>query len=87
MVNEIAYAVSKEAIIGLCKQAAAALASLNIRVNCINPGPTDTGYLAGEDYEAVARLFPAGKWGTPYDAARWFISCIAIMPAGLLERL
>jgi 3-oxoacyl-[acyl-carrier protein] reductase len=70
MVDEIAYAVSKEAIRGLCAQAAVALAPLNIRVNCINPGPTDTGYSEGEDYEAVARLFPSGKWGTPDDAAR-----------------
>lgn len=70
MTSEIAYAVSKEAIIGLCKQASAALASQNIQVNCINPGPTDTGYLFGEDYEAVARQFPLGKWGMPEDAAR-----------------
>jgi 3-oxoacyl-[acyl-carrier protein] reductase len=70
MINEIAYAVSKEAIRGLCEQAAAALAPQNIRVNCINPGPTDTGYLKGEEYEAVARMFPSGRWGTPEDAAR-----------------
>lgn len=70
MTNEIAYAVSKEAIIGLCKQAAAALAPQNIRVNCINPGPTDTGYLFGEDYSTVAKMFPGGRWGMPEDAAR-----------------
>jgi len=70
MIKEIAYAVSKEAIIGLCKQSAEALAPQNIRVNCINPGPTDTGYLVGEDYEAVAKMFPSGRWGKPEDAAR-----------------
>lgn len=70
MINEIAYAVSKEAIRGLCKQAAAALSPQNIRVNCINPGPTDTGYLEGETYEAVARMFPSGRWGTADDAAK-----------------
>jgi 3-oxoacyl-[acyl-carrier protein] reductase len=70
MTKEIPYAVSKEAIIGLCKQAAVALAPQNIQVNCINPGPTDTGYLFGEDYEAVARMFPGGRWGMPEDAAR-----------------
>ncbi len=70
MTKEIAYAVSKEAIVGLCRQAAAALAEQNIQVNCINPGPTDTGYLFGEEYEAVARMFPLGKWGKPEDAAR-----------------
>ncbi|HHX11974.1 MAG TPA: SDR family oxidoreductase [Clostridiales bacterium] len=70
MVKEIAYAVSKEAIIGLCKQSAVALAPQNIRVNCINPGPTDTGYLEGKDYETVTKMFPYGRWGMPEDAAR-----------------
>jgi len=70
MIKEIAYAISKEAIRGLCEQVAAALAPNNIRVNCINPGPTDTGYLNGEAYEEVARMFPSGRWGTPEDAAR-----------------
>lgn len=69
MAGEIAYAVSKDAIIGLCKQAAAALAEKNIRVNCINPGPNDTGYMAGEAYDTVAKMFPAGRWGTPNDTA------------------
>ncbi|MFZ5987908.1 MAG: SDR family oxidoreductase [Bacillota bacterium] len=70
MVSEIAYAVSKEAIRGLCEQAAAALASKNIRVNCINPGPTDTGYLEGDAHKKVAKMFPVGRWGVPDDAAR-----------------
>lgn len=70
MTGEIAYAVSKAAIIGLCKQASCALADKDIQVNCINPGPTDTGYLTGEAYDNVANRFPLGKWGMPVDAAR-----------------
>ena len=70
MIEEMAYAVSKEALIGLCKQLAVALADQNIRVNCINPGPTDTGYLEGVAYEAIAQMFPSGRWGKPEDAAR-----------------
>lgn len=69
MINEIPYAVSKDAIIGLCKQASAALASRNIRVNCVNPGPNDTGYMTEEGYEAVAKMFPSGRWGKPDDTA------------------
>ncbi len=69
MINEISYAVSKDAIIGLCKQVSAALAPQNIRVNCINPGPNDTKYSFGGDYEFVRKLFPAGRWGTPDDTA------------------
>ena len=61
---------SKEAIRGLCLQAAAALAPLNIRVNCVNPGPTDTGWLTGSAYKDIAKMFPSGRWGTPEDAAR-----------------
>ena len=69
MVNEIAYCVSKEAIICLCRQTARLLGDKNIRVNCINPGPNDTGYCFGDDYNAVAKMFPSGRWGTPDDAA------------------
>lgn len=72
MINEIAYAVSKEAVICLCKQAAVALAPRGIRVNCINTGPTDTGYMKPEsqEYKQVASMFPSGRWGLPDDAAR-----------------
>ena len=70
MTDEITYAVSKEAIRGLCSQASAALAKHNIRVNCINPGPTDTNYLSGDAYDKVAEMFPSGRWGTADDAAR-----------------
>ncbi|MCL2852313.1 MAG: SDR family oxidoreductase [Defluviitaleaceae bacterium] len=69
MVNEIAYCVSKEAVICLCRQTSRLLGDKNIRVNCINPGPNDTGYCFGEAYEAVARMFPSGRWGTPEDTA------------------
>ncbi|MCL2377767.1 MAG: SDR family oxidoreductase [Defluviitaleaceae bacterium] len=69
MINEIAYCVSKEAIICLCRQASRALGGKNIRVNCVNPGANDTGYCFGEAYEAVAKLHPSGRWGTPEDTA------------------
>jgi 3-oxoacyl-[acyl-carrier protein] reductase len=69
MINEIAYSVSKEAIICLCRQTSYLLADKNIRVNCINPGPVDTGYCFDEAHEAVAKMFPSGRWGTPDDTA------------------
>ena len=47
MKNEMAYCVSKEAIICLCRQGAWELGDKNIRVNCVNPGPNDTGYCFG----------------------------------------
>ena len=69
MKNEMAYCVSKEAIICLCRQSAWELGDRNIRVNCINPGANDTGYCSGEVYAEVAKLHPSGHWGTPDDAA------------------
>jgi len=69
MVNEIAYCVSKEAIICLCRQTSRLMGDKNIRVNCINPGPNDTGYCFGEAYESVAKMFPSGRWGKPDDTA------------------
>jgi len=69
MTSEIAYCVAKEAIICLCRQAACLLGDKNIRVNCINPGPNDTGYCFGEVYESIAKKFPSGRWGIPDDTA------------------
>ena len=69
MLNEISYSVAKEAVICLCRQTSYLLGDKNIRVNCINPGPNDTGYCFGETYEAIANMFPSGRWGTPDDAA------------------
>lgn len=70
MISEVAYAVSKEAIRGLSYQASSALAPQGIRVNCVNPGPVDTGYSFGDEHKAVANLFPSKRWGTPNDTAK-----------------
>ena len=69
MVNEIAYCVSKEAIVCLCKQTSYLLGDRGIRINCVNPGPNDTGYCFGKAHEDVANMFPAGRWGMPDDTA------------------
>jgi len=65
----MAYSVSKEATICLCRGAAELLGDRGIRVNCINPGCNDTGYCSGEAYEDIAKRHPAGRWGTPDDTA------------------
>lgn len=67
MAGEIAYAVAKGALATATATLAESLADRGIRVNCVNPGPTDTGYLAG--VEPGARM-PFGRWGEPEDAAR-----------------
>ena len=67
--NLMAYSVSKEATICLCRGTAELLGNKSIRVNCINPGCNDTGYCFGEAYEDIAKRHPAGRWGTPNDTA------------------
>ena len=69
MYGEMAYCVSKEATICLCRQSSYMLGDRNIRVNCINPGPNDTGYCTEEFLTSFAKKFPSGRWGTPDDTA------------------
>jgi 3-oxoacyl-[acyl-carrier protein] reductase len=59
MPSEVAYAVSKGAL-------AVATATLAIRVNAVNPGHTNTGYLDG----IAPTRSPSGRWGEPDDDAR-----------------
>ena len=70
MAGELAYATSKAALAGITLSLADTLADQGVTVNAVNPGPTDTGYADPAVRERVARLFPAGRWGTPEDAAR-----------------
>ena len=77
MPGEIAYAVSKGALHQMTASLADALADAGITVNCINPGPVDTGYLTGKAHARVAATFPDGRWGTPEDVANlvaWLLS-------------
>jgi len=53
------------------------LAPRGITVNCINPGPNDTGYADQATQAAVAGRSPSGRWGTPADTAKlvaWLLS-------------
>ncbi|WFE93886.1 SDR family oxidoreductase [Micromonospora sp. WMMD987] len=70
MPTELAYAASKAGVENLTAQLAPLLMPRGITVNCLNPGPTDTGYAAPDVHDAVAARFPTGHWGTPEDAAR-----------------
>ena len=69
MPGELAYATSKAALAGITPSLAETLADRGITVNTVNPGPTDTDYVDQASRERVARMFPAGRWGTPDDAA------------------
>jgi 3-oxoacyl-[acyl-carrier protein] reductase len=81
MPGEIAYALQKGALASITRSLATTLADRAVTVNTVNPGPVDTGYLTGEAYDAVAAMFPAGRWGVPDDPAR-LIAWLATDEAG-----
>lgn len=70
MPDELPYVASKGALHQVTRSLAVHLAPRQITVNCIDPGPTDTGYATPDDLDRVAALIPAGRWGQPDDAAR-----------------
>jgi 3-oxoacyl-[acyl-carrier protein] reductase len=77
MPDEIPYALSKGAIQQIAASLADALADRSITVNCVNPGPTDTGYVTVDTHLQVAGMFPARRWGSPSDVANlvaWLVS-------------
>jgi len=77
MPDEVAYALSKGAIHQITASLADHLGGRGITVNCLNPGPVDTGYATDESHGQVAGMFPAGRWGRPDDVANlvaWLVS-------------
>jgi 3-oxoacyl-[acyl-carrier protein] reductase len=77
MAQEVPYAISKGAIHQMTLTLADALADRRITVNCVNPGPTDTGWADPELFAQVRSAFPAGRWGSPEDVSllvSWLVS-------------
>jgi 3-oxoacyl-[acyl-carrier protein] reductase len=77
MYGELPYIASKGALHQLTGTLGAQLIGQGITVNCIDPGPTDTGYADPQRHREVAQAAPAGRWGEPADAARlvaWLVS-------------
>lgn len=69
MSREIPYAATKGALQQLTLTLSDALVDRGITVNCVNPGPTDTGWAGGELAAQVGRALPRGRWNTPDEAA------------------
>lgn len=77
MPEELPYIASKAAVQQLTASLAVELAPRQINVNCVDPGPNDTGYATGELRRRVEQAMPSGRWGRPEDAARlvsWLLS-------------
>jgi 3-oxoacyl-[acyl-carrier protein] reductase len=77
MPGELPYIASKAALHELTRSLATHLMPRGITVNCINPGPNDTGYADDETRAEVNLLNPGGRWSAPADTARlvaWLLS-------------
>lgn len=75
--GQIAYAAAKAALHGVTTTLADQLADQGIRLNTVNPGPVDTGYLTDTMWRTVAPMFPFGRYGEPDDPARliaWLVT-------------
>jgi 3-oxoacyl-[acyl-carrier protein] reductase len=70
MPGELAYAATKGAIEAFTRTLATEVGQKGITVNAVNPGPTDTGWMADELRRELSGRFPTGRVGEPEDAAR-----------------
>jgi len=67
--GQINYGASKAAIEAFTRSVAIEVGSLDIRVNTIAPGPTQTGYISLELEEELKESIPLKRIGKPEDIA------------------
>lgn len=74
--HKIPYTITKAALEMLALQLAPEFSKLNITINALNPGPTDTGWMTEELKEQVRNEAKSGKVNTPKDIGRLIVSVL-----------
>ncbi|KRE10976.1 SDR family oxidoreductase [Priestia megaterium] len=71
--GNLAYVATKGAVSTFTKSVAIELAPLEITVNAVDPGPTNTGWMSSELKKELLPKFPMGRLGEPRDASKLVI--------------
>ncbi len=67
--GNVPYGASKGALDRIVIAAARELSGLGITANCVDPGPTDNGWMTEQQKTELTTSIPPGRLGEPRDAA------------------